>query len=127
MRNVELIERETTETIIGAFFEVYNGLGFGFMEHVYSLALEYELTERGCQVTREASVAVHYKGRHLTTQRMDLVVNGRVILEIKSTEILPPLSRRQVRNYLRATNIEVGLILHFGPDPRFHRVVQSIV
>jgi GxxExxY protein len=127
MRNVELIERETTEAIIGAFFEVYDGLGFGFMEHVYSLALEHELTERECQVAREASVAVHYTGRHLTTQRLDMVVNGKVIVEIKSTEMLPPMSRRQVRNYLRATNIEVGLILHFGPDPRFYRVVQSIV
>ncbi|HEX6317030.1 MAG TPA: GxxExxY protein [Gemmatimonadaceae bacterium] len=127
MRNVELIERETTEAIIGAFYEVYNRLGFGFMEHVYSLALECELTERGYHVSREAAVAIYYKGRHLTTQRLDMVVNGKVVVEIKSAENLPALARRQVRNYLRATSIEVGLVLHFGPNPTFCRVVQSIV
>lgn len=125
MTNIVLLERETTHAIIGAFFEVYRSLGFGFLEHVYALAMECELTDRGHRVSREASIPVYYKGKLLTRQRADMIVDEEVVVEIKSTEVLPPMARRQAVNYLKATPLEVALILHFGPEPVSHRVVDS--
>src|SRR5919109_5431708 len=120
-----LIQRDTTGHVIGAFFEVYSVLGFGFMEHVYSLALERELLERGRLVGREVSIPVFYKGDTITSQRADMIVDERVVVEIKSTHVLPSTAKRQTINYLRATNLEVALILHFGPEAKFYRLVHS--
>jgi GxxExxY protein len=120
-----LIEHETTGHVIGAFFDVYSTLGFGFLEHVYSLALERELMGRGRLVGREVSIPINYRGDTLTSQRVDMIVDERVVVEIKSTDVLPPTAKRQTLNYLRSTNLEVALILHFGPEPRFHRLVHS--
>src|SRR5574338_630685 len=115
-----LIHRELTHSVIGAFFEVYQHLGFGFLEHLYVRALELELRARGHRVARELCVPVSYKGRELGTQRLDLVVDDTVVVETKSTYELHRAAARQVRNYLRATHLEVGLLLHFGPEPRFY-------
>ena len=125
MTEDNLLERRTTAAIIGAFYEVYNGLGYGFLEHVYALALESELLERGHSVQREVVVTVSYKGKPLTTQRLDMVVDQKVVVENKSTSVLPPFARRQTLNYLRASTLEVGLILHFGPTAKFYRIVQT--
>lgn len=121
----ELRQRDVTHQVIGAFFEVYNDLGFGFLEHVYSLALERELVSRGLRVAREVSIPIRYKGDVLTSQRIDLIVEERVVVEIKSTYVMPPAARRHTLNYLRATNLEVALLLHFGPEARFFRMVHS--
>ena len=118
-----LIEGRITRSVIGAFYDVYNALGFGFLEHLYVNALERELLARGHSVAREVLVQVRYKGEELGTQRLDMLVDERVIVEIKSTAALHPLALRQVFNYLRATNLKVGLVLHFGPKPVFHRLV----
>jgi len=120
-----LIQQATTGHIIGAFFDVYFALGFGFLEHVYSLALERELLERGRLVGREVSIPIFYKGSALTSQRVDMIVDERVVVEIKATYVLPPTAKRQTLNYLRSTNLEVALILHFGPEPKFYRLVHS--
>jgi GxxExxY protein len=120
-----LIEEKLSESVIGAFFEVYNHLGFGFLEHIYVLALERELRSRGHSVTRELSVRVFYKGEELATQRLDIVVDGKLLIEVKATSKLRPSARQQVFSYLKATNIEVGLLLHFGPEANFARVVHS--
>jgi GxxExxY protein len=119
-----LIERETTD-VIGAFFEVYNGLGFGFLERIYADALEHELLARSRSVQREVAIPVWYKGKQLSPQRVDMIVDEKVLLEIKSTHVLPPTCERQLLNYLRASSLPVGLLLHFGPEPRFHRRVHS--
>ena len=111
----ELPSDRITRSIIGAFFEVYNTLGFGFLEHLYILALERELRSRGHTVAREFAVLVKYKGEALGHQRLDMVVDGEVIIEVKSTYKLEPEAGRQLYNYLKATNLEVGLLLHFGP------------
>lgn len=120
--NGELIEGELTHSVIGAFYEVYNALGYGFLERVYMTALEHELRARGHEVRREVAVPVSYKGADVGTQRLDMVVGGAVIVEAKSTEVLHPTASRQLFSYLRATPMEVGLLLHFGPKPRFYRV-----
>ncbi|MEO7367056.1 MAG: GxxExxY protein [Gemmatimonadaceae bacterium] len=120
-----LIEHGLTGSVIGAFFEVYSELGFGFVEQPYVLALASELMERGHSVAREVSVPIYYKGERLCAHRIDLIVDERLILEVKSGQHLPPTATRQLYNYLRATDLEVGLILHFGPEPKFYRQIMT--
>jgi GxxExxY protein len=119
----ELIEERLTESIIGAFYRVYRSLGFGFLEHVYVLALERELRSRGHRVAREVSVDIMYNGEELCTQRLDMVVDDRVVVETKSTYELHPAAQRQLFNYLRASRLEVGLLFHFGREPEFYRLM----
>jgi GxxExxY protein len=125
MSRINLIEERLTRSVIGAFFEVYNSLGFGFLEHIYVMALERELLARGHRVAREVSVHVRYKGHVLGIQRIDMIVDERLVVETKSTLELAKQAQRQVFNYLRATNLEVGLLLHFGPEARFYRLISS--
>jgi GxxExxY protein len=87
------------------------------------LALERELRSRGHQVRREVGVCVMYKGEELAYQRMDMIIDDKLIIEIKSTYELNKGANRQVYNYLRATNLEVGLLLHFGPEAKFYRSI----
>lgn len=120
-----LLEEELTNSIIGAFYIVYRTLGFGYLESVYAAALENELSRGGHPVAREVLVPVYYFGQQIAYQRLDMVVDNRVIVELKATEQLPPIAERQLSNYLRCTTLEVGLLLHFGPEPKFHRIVHS--
>lgn len=120
----ELIEERLTHSAIGAFFEVYNTLGFGFLENVYVMALERELMARGHQVHRELWIPVLYKGEELCKQRIDMVVDDKLVIETKSASDLHKAATRQLLNYLRATKLPVGLLFHFGPEPKFHRLVN---
>jgi GxxExxY protein len=118
----DLVDAKITQSIIAAFYEVFNVLGFGFVESVYVAALEWELKARGHAVGREIAVRVTYKGNDIAWQRMDIVVDGRIVIETKAGELISPNARLQLHNYLKATGLEVGLLLHFGPKPRFWRV-----
>jgi GxxExxY protein len=124
MAPVELIERELSRSVIAAFFDVYNVLGYGFLEHVYQKALERELRQRGHSVGRQVAVPVFYREAAIAEQRLDMIVDHKLVVEIKSTQELPKFARRQVYNYLRATDLEVGLLLHFGPTAKFYRLVH---
>ena len=117
-----LLYADVTQAIIDAFFTVYNKLGFGFLENVYVGALILELRRRGHSVAREVLVPVSYDGVIVARYRMDLIVDDCVVVKVKSTEVLNPNDQRQLLNYLRATPLEVGLLLHFGPRPKVHRV-----
>ncbi|MGH7648843.1 MAG: GxxExxY protein [Gemmatimonadaceae bacterium] len=119
---VYLSQSARTRSVIGAFFEVYRSLGYGFLEHVYSVALELELLGREHRVAREVSVPISYKGREITRQRLDMIVDDMIVVELKATEALPPASLRQVFSYLRATDFRIGLLFHFGPKPAVRRV-----
>lgn len=119
----ELIEEKLTQSVIGAFFDVYNTLGYGFFESVYATALERALANRGHRVAREVSFQVSYKGHVLGIQRVDMIVDDKLIVETKSTQELQNAAARQVYSYLRASNLKVGLLLHFGPEPKFYRFV----
>ncbi len=121
-----LLDGEITSRIIGAFYESYNELGFGFLEAVYRRALAAELRVRGLEVEEEKPVEAVYKGIVVGLFRLDLLVEHRVVVEIKANALLAPTDRRQLLNYLRATRFEVGLLLHFGPDPGFFRIVSQI-
>lgn len=127
MPRVDLVESDLTRAIIGAFYEVYNTLGFGFLEHVYKAALEWELIDRGLRVGREVSVLVFYKGIEVAQQRLDMLVGDKVIVEVKATARLPIGAERQLFNYLRASRLQVGLLLHFGVEPKFYRLFNNLV
>jgi len=125
VRDDWLIEERRTHSIIGAFYDVYRVLGFGFLENVYVLALERELLARKHDVGREVSVPIIYKGEELCTQRFDMIVDDKVIVEVKSSHDLPSVAHRQLYSYLRNTCLEVGLLFHFGQQPKFYRLVSS--
>jgi GxxExxY protein len=117
--------RGTHEAIIGAFFTVYNELGYGFIESVYKRALVVELQARGISCEREVMFTVYYKGVDVGDYRADLVVEGKVIVEVKTADKIAPVHEIQVVNYLRAADVPVGLLLNYGPHPVFRRLVLT--
>ena len=120
-----MLHEDVTSAVIGAFYAVYNKLGYGFLENVYCAALELELRRRGLRVAREVLVPVYYDGSQIAKYRMDFVTEDVVVLESKSTAALNPSASRQLLNLLKATRFEVGLLLHFGPNPKFYRMIAS--
>ena len=122
----ELLFKDLTYEIIGAFYDVYNALGYGFLESVYRNALVLELQRRDIHVAQEVATEVHYLGKVVGLYRMDLVVEGKILIEVKSSAALSQSDRRQLFNYLRASKLAVGLLLHFGPKPVHHRLISPI-
>jgi len=112
---------ELTEQIIGAFYDVYSKLGYGFLECVYVKALIIELKKRGLIPIPEYAIEVHYEGQLIGKYYADIVVNDLIILEIKSVRALAVEHEAQLLNYLKATPYEVGLLLNFGPKPETKR------
>ncbi|MFN7928157.1 MAG: GxxExxY protein [Blastocatellia bacterium] len=119
----ELLHREITDQVIKAFYKVYNTLGFGFLEKVYENALFLELQKRGFRVEQQRQLKVFYEAALVGEYFADLIVAGVVILELKAAETLNPAHEAQLMNYLKATEIEVGLLLNFGVKPEFKRKV----
>lgn len=117
-----LVEEELTGEIIAGFLEVYHTLGYGHSERSYMNALDYELRERKHSVAREVSTRVFYKGIRVGYHLIDMLVDDKVVIEAKASESLPPYAERQLQNYLRATRLEVGLLLYFGPKPKPYRL-----
>jgi len=117
--------QQLTGTIIGAFYEVYRVFGYGFLESVYRRALAVELTYRGVPVAQEGRYEVFHRGVRVGSYRADLVADASVVTETKTGLILDPTSPAQLLNYLRASGLPVGLILHFGPRPVIKRIVAS--
>lgn len=109
---------EITEKIIQAFYKVYNTLGYGFLEKVYLNALFIELTALGFQVEMEKRILVYYFGKVVGDYNADLIVEDVVAVELKAIQVLVPENERQLVNYLKATKIEVGLLLNFGKNPQ---------
>jgi GxxExxY protein len=118
-----LAHRATTEKIIGAFVEVYNELGFGFLESVYAEAMSVVLASLDLAVERSRAVPVFFREREIGLYRPDLIVQGIVLVELKAVRALTERHEAQLLNYLRATELEVGLLFNFGPEPTFRRLV----
>jgi GxxExxY protein len=118
-----LLHDDLTHSVIGACYEVYNTLSHGYLESLYLAALERELRMRGHRVASELSVRVMYKNEEIGMQRLDMVVDDVLVVEAKSTRVLHESASRQLYNYLRATNLELGLLLHFGRKAQFFRIV----
>lgn len=114
---------ELTERIIAAFYHVYNIMGWGFLEKVYRNSLHHELLKRGLSSVQNQKIDVFYDGVHVGEYFADMVVDGVVILELKAVEQICSEHEAQLLNYLKATNIDVGLLLNFGPKPQIRRKV----
>ena len=119
--NEMYLHSETTEQIIKAYFHVYKKLGFGFIEKIYENSLAITLRKRGFEVQQQEPVAVYFEGELVGEYNADLIVNRKVIVELKSVETFHNRHEVQLLNYLRATPIEVGLLMNFGEKPAFKR------
>lgn len=120
---MELLHEDLTDSIIKTFFDVYNELGYGFLEKVYQNSLFIELKNRGFKVEAQKQIKVYYKNVAVGQYYADLVVNDLIILELKAAEGIIKEFEFQLINYLKATEIEVGLLLNFGMKPEFRRKV----
>lgn len=120
---MELLHKELTSNIIKAYYNVYNELGYGFLERVYQNALFIELVEMGMNVQPQKKISVNYKGHHVGDYIADMVVNESVIIELKACEYIIEDFEYQLMNYLKGTDCEVGLLLNFGRKPEFIRKV----
>jgi GxxExxY protein len=116
---------DLTEKIIGGFYQVYNHLGYGFSEKVYENALALVLRKMGLEIEQQKPVAVFFEGQVVGEYFVDLLVNGVVILELKACKQLSEDHEAQLLNYLKATSIEVGLLLNFGLKPQHVRKVYD--
>lgn len=116
---------DLTPRVIGVFYDVYNELGAGFLESVYREALRIALMQAGLQAECEVPIAVFFRGCAIGTFRADLIVNGIVLVELKACETLVREHVSQTLNYLKATEIEVALLMNLGPAPRFKRLVMD--
>ncbi|MBI5653010.1 MAG: GxxExxY protein [Chloroflexi bacterium] len=120
--SVELKHADLTDRILHAFYKkVYHRLGYGFLENVYENAMAYELRQMGLNVEQQAKINVYYEGQNVGEYFADLLVEGKVIIELKAAKNLTDDHEAQLLNYLRATPYEVGLLLNFGPKPDFRR------
>lgn len=120
---MELLHKSLTEAVLKTYFDVYNELGYGFLEKVYQNSLYLELRSRGFEVEAQKQIKVHFKGAEVGEYYVDIVVNKVVILELKAAEYIVEEFESQLINYLKATEIEVGLLLNFGKKPEFRRKV----
>ncbi len=123
--NEQFKHRELTEKIIGIFYEVYNELGFGFLESVYENSLSIALRDNGFEVQQQIGIPVQFRGIQVGVFEADILVNRCVFLELKAVRAIDPAHIAQLMNYLKATEIEVGLLLNFGSRPEFKRLAFS--
>ena len=114
---------ELTEKIIGVFYDVYNELGYGFLESVYEESLVIALLETCLKVERQLAIPVWFRGHQVGQFRGDILVEGKVLLELKSTRTLEAAHEAQLLHYLKSTEIEIGLLLNFGSRPQFLRLL----
>lgn len=117
-----MAEHRLTGAIIECFLTVYNALDIGMLESVYRNALLVELARHGLNGRTEVPINVVYRDAEVGFFRMDLLVEEKIAVEVKATELLSPIAKRQLLNYLRVSSLDVGLLLHFGPEPKVHRL-----
>jgi GxxExxY protein len=118
-----MIHQEITSEVIGCFYKVYSTLGFGFLEKVYENALYHELINQGLFCQKQVPVTVYYQGFAVGDYYADIIVENKIILELKAAETLVEEHELQLINYLKATNIEIGLLLNFGKEPQIKRKI----
>ncbi len=118
-----MLHSQITESILKAFYKVYNTLGYGFLEKVYENAMRIELNKIGFKVGQQKNIKVYYDSQQVGDYFADLIVDDLVIIELKSAEGICEEHEAQLLNYLKATSIEVGLLLNFGKEPQFKRKI----
>jgi len=112
-----------TEKLIGIFFSIHNELGHGFLESVYEQAFSVSLAENNVFFQRQIAIPVWFHGKQIGEFRADLLVDRKVLVELKTGRDVEPGWEKQLLNYLRATDVEVGLLFNFGPNAQFKRYV----
>jgi len=122
-QNDQFKHSELTKAIIGTFYDVYNELGHGFLESVYENSLAKALRDKGFDVHQQVAIPVWFRGLQVGDFDADLLVDRAVILELKAVRSFDPAHMAQLLNYLKATDLEVGLLLNFGVRPEFKRVL----
>lgn len=120
-----MLHQDVTGAIIKCFYSVYNTLGAGFLEKVYENALGHMLREEGVNVHQQAPISVHFHGANVGNYYADLLVAEKVVVELKTAARIVPEHTAQLLNYLKATDIEVGLLLNFGPEASYKRVILT--
>ncbi|MEM0519050.1 GxxExxY protein [Aequorivita flava] len=120
-----LLHEDISDKIIKAFYKVYNSLGYGFLERVYENAMMIELRKMGLNVQKQMPINVFYEKQQVGKYFADLVVEERIIIELKAAENLCEEHEFQLINYLKATEIEIGLLLNFGKKPQFKRKIYT--
>lgn len=120
---MEYLYSEETSEILRAFYDVYNELGCGFLEKVYKNALYLELRDRGFDCSMERHIPVYYHGALVGDFYADIIIDDRIIIELKAARSIASEHEAQLTNYLRATDAEVGLLLNFGSQPQHRRIV----
>ena len=120
---MDLLRSDLTDSILKTFYDVYNELGYGFLEKVYQNSMYLELSARGFKVEAQKPIKVLYKGTEVGEYYADLVVDELIILELKAADVIVKEFEWQLLNYLRSTDMEVGLLLNFGKKPEFIRRV----
>lgn len=120
---MELLHKDITDVAIKTFYQVYNELGFGFLERVYQNAMCLELNALGLVCETEKPIKVYYKNNLVGDYRADIILENKVILELKAAQSLVYEHELQLINYLKATDIEVGLRFNFGEKPEFKRKI----
>ena len=120
-----LRDADITRVVIRAFYSTYNELGPGFPEFVHRAALAIAIRDEGLTAREEAFLPVWFRGYRIVRFKADLVVAEKVIVEVKVGMEVQPFHKAQLKNYLKATDLEVGLLLHFGPEPRFYRIIYE--
>lgn len=122
---VELLHGDITREILGAYFDIRSALPWGMHESVYANAMCIALRDRGVPFTREVPMAMHFRGEHVGLFRADLIVDGKVIVELKSADRLTGAFEAQLINYLATSGLSVGLLLNFGLHGERRRVVWT--
>ena len=121
----EFLHGALTKRVISVYFEVYNELGFGFLEVVYQRAMSVAFAERGIAFVPQAPLQVIYHSRSVGLYFADFLVDGALIVELKVARAIDSAHESQLLHYLRATDVEVGLLFNFGERPSFRRLVFS--
>jgi GxxExxY protein len=119
----EILHKELSEAILKVFYEVYNELGYGFLENVYQNAMYFELKSQGFKVEAQKQIKVYYKNELVGNFIADLLIDDVIIIELKACDTLVKAHYAQTLNYLKATNVEIGLLLNFGEKPEIKRLI----
>lgn len=119
----QYLHSDLTDKIIKCFYKVYNTLGYGFLEKVYEKALCIELDKLGLEIKQQHPISVYYENQLIGEYYADIIVDDKVIIELKAIESLKDVHGNQLLNYLKATEIEIGLLLNFGVKPEVKRKI----
>lgn len=120
-----LLHRNLSDSILKIYFEVYNELGYGFLEKVYQNAMYFELKSQGYKVEAQKQIKVYYKSQLVGDYFADLLIEDSIILELKACACIMDEHKAQLLNYLKVTELEIGLLLNFGTTPEFKRSIYT--